>query len=102
MGQVDGTDLHPVSSRIVDNRGRRIEAHGLGVEERRVELRSVVVLQVARGVDEQGETGRMALGKSVVGERCQVLEDLLGHVRRHPVPPQSVDQVLLDLPHLAV
>src|SRR5439155_7627672 len=56
---VDGQDAQRVALRVLDDRRRVVEAHWLVVEQRRVELRGMVKLQIGAGVGEQGEAGRV-------------------------------------------
>ena len=77
--------------RVLDDRRRVVEAHRLVVEQRRVELRGMVELQIGAGIGEQGEAGRVAFGKTIQGEGRDRAHDLLGggagnSLARHPRP----------------
>ena len=58
----------------------RVEAHRLGVEQRAGEDLGVVALQPGRGVGDQREARRVALGKAVLAEAADLLEDPLGEL----------------------
>src|SRR5690606_24850675 len=68
-------DLDAVAAGVGDDAAARVEAHGLGIEQRGRERRWVVVLEITGGVDDEGEGRRVRLGKTVVGERAQLLVD---------------------------
>ena len=100
--QVRGTDLNPVSTGVLDQRVRRIEAHGLGVQEASAEGRRVMVLQPATGVDEMGERHGVALRESEVGKGRQLQPNPLGHVGRDPPATRPVQEMLTEGLHSVV
>jgi hypothetical protein len=65
--------LDAAPPRVVHERGHRVEAHRLRVEQRAVERRRVVRLEPRRGVGDEREAPRVALGEAVVGEHPQVV-----------------------------
>ena len=67
---------HPVPPRVGHQRLRRVEAHRLGVQQRRAERRRVVELEPRAVVDERREADRVALREAEVGERQHLVEDL--------------------------
>ena len=71
-------DLDAVPLGVVHQRLRRVEAHRLRVEQRRAERGRVVQLEPGRGVDQQREADRVALGEAERGERLDLLVDLVG------------------------
>ncbi len=77
---VGGAHLDPVAAGVLHQRVRRVEAHGLGVEQRRAERGRVVQLDPRARVDEVGEGHRVALGEAEVGEGGELVEDLVGHL----------------------
>ena len=99
---VDRREPHAVPLRVLDERRRVVEPHRLVVEQRRVERRRVVRLQVRARVDEQREAGGVRLGEAVERKR----RDRRGRsssaaspvmpLARHPVA-----QLPLDLPSSA-
>ena len=76
-----------------------VEPHGLIVEERRVERRRVVHLQVRTRIREQRETCRVRLRKSVQRKRGDRQDDLLHRVRRDALLRHALAQLHLDLLH---
>ena len=76
-----------------------IEPHRLVVEERRVERRRVMHLEIRARVGEQREARGVRLGKSVQRERRDRRDDLLGRVAGDPLPRHAVAQLHFDLLH---
>ena len=54
--------------RVFDEHGRRVEAHGLVVEQAAGEGCEVVDLEVGRGIGDEREAGRVRLGKTIHGK----------------------------------
>ena len=75
---VDLADFDAVVARVTHKLGRRVETHGLGVEDRRAEDIGIKGLEPAGGVDEQGEGGGVAFRKAVFAETLDLLEAALG------------------------
>ena len=75
---VDRMEPHAAALRVLDERGRVVEPHRLVVEERRVERRRVVHLEIRARVGEQREAGGVRLGKAVERERRDRRDDALG------------------------
>ena len=65
---IDRQHAHAVPLSILDQDGRRVEAHRLAVEQGRQKLRRIVRLQVRTGIRQLGEASRVRLGKAVQGE----------------------------------
>ena len=66
---VDRMEAHAAALRVLDERRRVVEPHRLVVEERRVERRRVMHLEIRARVGEQREAGGVRLGKPVERER---------------------------------
>ncbi len=82
-------DLDAVLPGVADQLGRGVEAHRLAVQQRGGEGGRVVVLQPGRHVDQQGEAGRVRLGKAVVAEAADLREHRLGILRRKAAGPHA-------------
>ena len=67
--------LHPAPLRVPHERGGRVEAHRLRVQERAQELGRIVVPQPRRLVGEQPERGRMRLREAEAGKADELVED---------------------------
>ena len=77
----DRADLDAVLARVAHDLRRGVEAHRLGVEQRRAEHVRMLALQPGRGVGDQREGGGVALRKAVAAEALELLEGPLGEVR---------------------
>jgi hypothetical protein len=91
---------HAVAARVLEQGVRRVEAHGLRVEQRADERRRVVALEVARGVGDERERGGVRLGEAVVGEALELLEDALALLAGEAQPAQADQEALLELGEL--
>ena len=91
-----------MASDVLDQGVRRVEAHGLGIQQAGTERRRVVELEPATGVHEVGERHGMALREAVVGEGGQLLPDLLGDVGWDPALPRPVQEPLVEGLHAGV
>ncbi len=96
---VDRRKPHAAPLRILDERGRVIEPHRLIVEERRVERRRKMRLQIRARIHDERETGGVRLGKSVERKRRDRQHDLVGRRARDPVLRHALAQPRLDLLH---
>ena len=74
---VDRMEADAAALRVLDQRRRMVEPHRLVVEERRVERRRVMHLEIRARVGEQREAGGVRLGKAVQRERGDRRDDLL-------------------------
>ena len=79
---VDRMKADAAALRVLHERRRVVEPHRLVVEERRVERRRIVHLQIRARVGEQREARRVRLGKAVERERRDRRDDLLRRRRR--------------------
>ena len=84
---------------VLDDRSWRIEAHRLRVEDRRGELRCVVVLEIRRCVHQQREARGVRFRKSIVGERVDLIVNPQRNVFRDAVPLHAVDELLTNGGH---
>ena len=79
---VDRAHLDAVADRVVDDRGRRVEAHRLGVEQRAGEHIRVVTAEPGGGVGDEREARGMTLRKPVLSEAADLVEHPLGELAR--------------------
>ena len=84
---------------ILDQRRRVIEPERLVVEQRRVERRRVVRLQVRAGIHDQREARGVRLGEAIERERRDRPEDALGRLARDAALGHARSQSSLDLSH---
>jgi len=63
MLHANGAHVQPVTLRILDEHRRRVEAHGLVVEQAAGESCQKMHLEVGRGIGDEREAGRVRLGK---------------------------------------
>ena len=61
----DRPDLDLMGASITNNLGGGIKPHGLGIQQSTGEYPRMMMLQPARGIDQQGKTGRMAFGETI-------------------------------------
>ncbi len=90
---VDAPHLDPVGAGVAHELRRLVETHGLRVQDGGEEDVRVPALHPGRGVDQQREARRVALGKAVGGEALDLLEAALGEIARVAAP----DHALHDL-----
>ena len=83
--------------RIAHQLRGRVEAHRLGVEQGRQEGGRLVALEPAGDVDQQRETGRVALRKTVLAETLDLLEDALGEIEVVAALQHAADHLLLEV-----
>ena len=77
---VDRPDLDAVLPGVAHELCRRIESHGLGIEDRGAEDIRVESLEPAGGIDQQCEGRGMAFGKTVIAEPLDLLEASFGEL----------------------
>ena len=94
---VDLADFDAVVARVAHKLGRRVETHGLGVEDRRAEDVGIKGLEPAGGVDQQCEGRCMAFRKAVFAETLDLLEAALGKLFRIALLDHARDQVCHDI-----
>src|SRR5882672_736425 len=74
------TKLHPMLTRIPHELGRLVEAHGLAVEDRRAEDLGMVSFDPGGDINQQRETGRVALREAIFAEAFDLIEAAFGEV----------------------
>ena len=75
--------------------GRRIKAHGLGIEQSRQESCGCMALDPATGIDQKCKAGRMAFGEAVLAKAFDLLEDLLCELGAIAALGHSFDDALM-------
>ena len=78
MVDVDIAYLDAVILRVADKLRRRIEPHGLRIQDRSAENVRIEGLEPAGGIDEQREGSSVAFGKAVFAEPFDLLEAAFG------------------------
>ena len=73
-------DVDAVVARVAHQLRRRIEAHRLGVEDRRAEDVRIEGLEPAGGIDQQREGGGVAFRKAVFAKTFDLPEAALGEL----------------------
>src|SRR5579883_2052416 len=99
---VDGADLDTMIARIAHDLSRRVEAHGLAVEQRRGEDIGVESLDPGGDIDEEREARRMGERKAIIAEPLDLLEATLGEVLLIVIAQHAGDELvpeLIDLTH---
>ena len=96
---VQRPDHLPVARGISHDGGGVVEAHGLVVEQRRVEGRRVMRLEIRAGIGQEREAGRMAFRKSIQGEGGDRAHDGLRRLARDPLPRHAGAELPLHLVH---
>src|SRR5262245_16248675 len=96
---VDWMETNAAALRVLDQRRRMVKPHWLIVEQRGVERRGKMRLEIGAGIGEQREAGGVRLGKPVEGKRCNRRDDLLRRLAGDPLARHPVAQLHLDLLH---
>ena len=96
---VDRMEADAAALRVLDERRRVIEPHRLVVEERRVERRRVMHLEIRARVGQQREARRVRFGKSVQRERRDRRDDPLRGLAGDALPRHALAQLHFDLLH---
>ena len=76
----DRADLDAMVARVAHDLGRRVEAHRLGVEQRRAEHVRMMAFEPGGGIGDQREGGRVAFREAVAAEALELAEGLLGEI----------------------
>ena len=71
---IHGTHFDAMFLRVADDLRRRIESHGLAVQERGAENVRVMTLDPGGNIDEQSKGGRVAFRKAVFAEALDLVE----------------------------
>src|SRR5207247_2069843 len=94
---VGWSHLDAVLARIAHQLRGGIEAHGLGIEQRRAKGLGEVPFHPRRDIDQDGEARGMALGEAVFAEALDLLEAALGEFALVVVADHAVDEIVLEL-----
>src|SRR5205085_9381228 len=86
--------LDTVTTRVLHQGVRRVEPHRLRVEQGGTERGRVVVLDPRARVDQIRERHGVTLGKAVVGERGELVPDLIDDVFGDPPLGRTHDETL--------
>src|SRR5436190_16699100 len=84
--------LHPTPLRVPHERGGWVEAHWLGVQERREELARVVMAQPRRLVRKQAERGSVGFWEAEAREAGQLVVDEIRRLAVDAVSSRAVDE----------
>src|SRR5258708_19411800 len=93
---VEGAYLDAMGARIAHQLSRRIEPHGLAIDERRAKRRGLVMFEPGGGVHEECKARRMRLRKSVFTEPQYLIEYLMCEAFGIPPLTHAVDQLTLE------
>src|SRR5260370_1050715 len=96
MVDVDRAHFDTMLAQVAHDLRRRIEAHGLGIEQRRREHVRVAALEPGRRVNEEREARRVAFREAVFAEALDLAEAALGEVARIVFRHHSFDHLGLD------
>src|SRR5262245_25814271 len=95
---IDLARLDAMVDRATHDLRRRIEAHGLGVEECRGKRRWVMAFEPGRDIDEMSEARGVALGEAILAEALDLVEAALGELcriaARHHAAPHLLMQAV--------
>ncbi len=96
MVDIHRTHLDAVLADIAHDLRRRVEAHGLRVDQRRCKGIRIAALEPGRGIDEEREARRMAFRKAVFAEAFDLAETAFGEVAGIAVCFHSLDQLVSE------
>ncbi len=99
---IDGMHLDAMRLRVAHDLRRRIEAHGLAVEQRAGEDLGMKAFEPGRDIDEEREARGMRKGKAVVAEAFDLLEATPGEIRLVAVPDHAGDEFLFEAHDVAI
>ena len=94
---VGGPDFHAMLTRVADKLGRRVKAHGLGIQHGSAEGVRVMAFQPAGDIDQEGKACCMAFGKAVVAEPLDLAEAVLGKIPLIAVGDHALDHLALEI-----
>ena len=97
MIHIDRQHLHVVLAGAADKLRGGVKPERLAVQQRGGESGHVVVLQPAGNVNQEGETGRVRLGKSILAEAADLMENSLGPLRREPAGEHACGEPAMEL-----
>src|SRR5262249_47168834 len=75
---VDAAQLDALLAGVAHDLRRRVEAHGLAVEERRRKDRGIMALEPSRDIDQEREARGVRFRETVLAEALDLLEAALG------------------------
>ena len=87
---------------VAHDLGGGVETHRLRVQKRAGEDRRMVALDPGRGVDQQREARRVALGEAVGAEALDLVEAAFGEIRRIAVGFHAVQEPRAEFADVAV
>ena len=96
---IDRIEVQAVALSVLDQGGRRVEAHGLIVQDRGGECGQVAALQICAGIGDQGEARGVRFGKTVERERSDGLNDGVLLLAGDAVARHARAQAGLDVAH---
>ncbi len=88
--------LDPMLAGAPHDLRRRVEAHGLGIEQGAGERRRVMAFEPGRDIDEMGEARGVAFGKAVLAEALDLVEAALGEIGRIAARGHAADHLVLQ------
>jgi hypothetical protein len=97
-----GRTSDPVFAGVAHDLGRRVEAHGLRVQQRAGEDAGVVALEPGRGIDQQREAGGVAFGEAVGAEALDLGKAALGEILVVAVRAHAAQEAGAELADVAV
>ena len=98
---LDRPHFNSVIARVAHQLRRRVETHGLAVDERAGESRGLMTLEPRGAVHQQRETRGVRLGKAVFAEALDLAEDLARETFVVTARAHAVDEPLLEMPEAA-
>ena len=93
---VDWPHLHAMLAHIAHNLGRRIESHGLRVEQSSCKHIRITALEPGRGINQEREARSMAFRKAIFAEPLDLTEAALGEFARIIPLDHSLDHLGLE------
>lgn len=97
----DRANLNAMDLGVANDLRWGVEAHGLGVQQRRAEDVGVPALHPGRGVGDQRKRGCVAFRKSVTAEAFELLEGLFGEFLFIAVGDHAGDELVAKSRHAA-
>ena len=96
MIDIDRAHLDAVLAHVAHDLRRRVEAHGLRVEQRGREHVRIAALEPGRGIDQQREARGMAFREAVFAEALDLAEAALGELARIVARDHAFDHLGLE------
>src|SRR3981189_2748609 len=89
---IDGQDFDAMLLCIAHDLRRRIEAHGLAVDEGRRKNIRIVAFDPGRGIDQDRKACRVTFRKAVFAKAFDLAETARGEIRWIAAPGHAVDE----------